>query len=108
MFIKEIKTKNRKTGKEYVKHALIESVRTERGPRHRTVMQLGQLKLSKDLWPLLVGELESRLSGQLLLNIPGSKTPLKVRNAADRVMENFTIRCERRKENRKIYPGKTL
>ncbi len=101
MFIKEIKTRNKKTGKEYVKHALIESIRTPQGPRHRTVMQLGHLKLSKELWPVLIAELESRLSGQDSLNLPGVKVPVKVKRAADTAMENFVIRDERRIENRK-------
>ena len=39
MYIRETKTENRKTGKVYVKHTLVESVRTPKGPRQRTVMQ---------------------------------------------------------------------
>jgi transposase len=101
MFIKEIKTRNKKTGKEYTKHALVESVRTAKGPRQRTVMQLGQLKLPRDLWPQLIAELESRISGQLSLSIPGTKIPRKVKDAADTAMENFTICTARRIENRK-------
>lgn len=101
MYIKEIKTRNRKTNKEYVKHILVESIRTEKGPRHRTVMQLGVLTLPKELWPTLIAELESRISGQIQLTLPGVKLPLKVKNAADKAMENFTIRSARRIENRK-------
>ncbi len=40
MFIREVKTINKKTGNKYIKHVLMESVRTENGPRQRTVMQL--------------------------------------------------------------------
>ena len=101
MFIKEIKTRNVKTGKEYVKHTLVESVRTDKGPRQRTVMQLGNLKLSKEMWPALIAELESRISGQSSLNIPGTKISLQIRRAADLAMENFTICSARRIENRK-------
>ncbi len=101
MFIKEIKTKNKKTGREYIKHALVESVRTEKGPRQRTVMQLGRLKLPKELWPELIAELECRISGQLSLNLPGNKIPKRVKDAADTAMENFTICTARRIENRK-------
>ncbi len=101
MFIKEIKTRNLKTSKEYVKHSLVESVRTEKGPRQRTVMQLGKLTLPRESWHLLVAELESRISGQSELALPGTKIPLKVKNAADTAMERFTIRGSRRIENRK-------
>jgi len=101
MYIKEIKTRNSKTGKKYVKYTLVESVRTDKGPRQRTVMQLGNLKLSKEMWPALIAELESRISGQSSLNIPGTKIPLQIRRAADLAMDNFTICSARRVENRK-------
>jgi transposase len=101
MYIKEIKTRNTKTKREYVKHALVEAVRTESGPRQRTVMQLGVLTLPKELWPLLIAELEKRISGQIELTLPGVKLPLKVKNAADRAMERFTIRRAKRIEKRK-------
>ena len=101
MFIKEIKTRNKKTGKEYIKYALVESVRTEKGPRQRTVMQLGQLKLPKELWSQLIAELECRISGQPTLNLPGTRISLRVKIAANSAMENFTIRTARRVENRK-------
>ena len=101
MYIKAIKTRNSKTGKEYVKHTLVESIRTEKGPRHRTVMQLGKLKLPKEMWPILIAELESRISGQISLNLPGTKIPLKIRKVADAAMDNFTICNARRIENRK-------
>jgi len=101
MFIKEIKTRNKKTGKEYIKHTLVESVRTEKGPRQRTVMQLGQLNLPKETWPLLIAELESRISGQGTLSLPKTKIPLRIRKAADSAMDKFTICNARRIENRK-------
>lgn len=101
MYIKEIKTRNRNNDKEYVKHILVESIRTEKGPRTRTVMQLGKLALPKEFWPLLTAELESRISGQIQLSLPGIKLPIKVKNTADRAMEKFTIRSSKRVEKRK-------
>ena len=64
MFIRESKTKNKKTGKVYIKHSLIESVRTERGPRQRVVMTLGLLSLDRSLWKSLAFALESYLNGE--------------------------------------------
>ncbi len=64
MFIRESKTKNRKTGAVYLKHSLVESVRTERGPRQRVVLTLGQLTLDRAHWKDLAFALESYLNGE--------------------------------------------
>ena len=108
MFIKKIKTRNKKTGREYIKHALVESLRTEKGPRQRTIMQLGRLKLHKKYWPQLVAELECRISGQATLNLPGTQISTGVKNAANAAMGNFTIRNARRVENRKNIEGEEV
>ncbi len=63
MYIRESKTKNKKTGKVYIKHSLVESVRTKRGPRQRLVMTLGQLDIDKSLWKDLALALEIYLHG---------------------------------------------
>jgi len=64
MFIREVKTVNKKTGMEYITHKLVESVRTEHGPRQRIVMELGSLTLPKVDWKRLAHALECRLMGQ--------------------------------------------
>lgn len=64
MFIRESKTKNKKTGKVYIKHSLVESVRTERGPRQRLVMTLGKLDLDRNQWKDLALALELYLNGE--------------------------------------------
>ena len=64
MFIRESKTKNKKTGKVYIKHSLVESVRTERGPRQRLVMTLGKLELDRKQWKDLALSLELYLNGE--------------------------------------------
>jgi len=64
MYIKEYRTKNKKTGKVYVKHQLVEAYRTQKGPRQRVVMNLGRLKVPKSDWRKLAFALESRLAGQ--------------------------------------------
>lgn len=53
-----------KNGNIYIKHKLIESVRTENGPRQRIVMGLGTLKIPKNKWKQLAMILEIKLSGQ--------------------------------------------
>jgi len=64
MFIRESKTRNKKTGKVYIKHSLVESVRTERGPRQRQVLTLGQLSVDRQHWKDLANSLEAFLTGE--------------------------------------------
>tara|TARA_B100001059_G_scaffold110577_1_gene110703 strand:+ start:359 stop:2203 length:1845 start_codon:yes stop_codon:yes gene_type:complete len=64
MFIRESKTTNKKTGKVYIKHTLVESVRTDKGPRQRNVLTLGKLDLDRSLWKSLANSLEAYLYGE--------------------------------------------
>ena len=67
MYIREKVTTHKKTGKAYTKHVLMESVRTPKGPRQRTVMPLGKLELPREQWKALAACLERKLSGQMQL-----------------------------------------
>lgn len=64
MFIRATKTKNKDTGQVYTTHRLVESIRTENGPRQRVVMYLGEVTLDKSEWRRLAKVLEARLAGQ--------------------------------------------
>ena len=64
VFIREYKTVNKKNGETYIKHRLVESVRTENGPRQRVIMNLGQLTLPHAEWKKLAHALECQLSNQ--------------------------------------------
>lgn len=64
MFIRESKTKNKKTEITYTTHKLVENYRTEKGTRQRVIMSLGTLTLPKKRWTELAALLESRISGQ--------------------------------------------
>jgi hypothetical protein len=101
MFIREYKTKNKKTGKIYIKHQLVESYRTEAGPRQRIVMNLGKVNLNKSGWRKLAFVLEGKLSGQdSLLDEPG------INAAADAAMKNYDFYKIRKKN--KVPGGGTL
>ncbi len=63
MFIRETETKNRKTGAVYIKHQLVESIRTESGPRQRVVMDLGHLDIDRSRWKSLAIAIADRLAG---------------------------------------------
>jgi hypothetical protein len=63
LFIK--RTKRSLRGKTYTNHLLVESVATERGPRHRVICSLGSLAPApKAHWLKLAHHLEQSLGGQ--------------------------------------------
>ena len=64
MFIKEIQKKNRDYDKVFISHRLMESYRTERGPRQRKILSLGKLELPKEQWKLLADRIEEKVIGQ--------------------------------------------
>ena len=67
MFIREYKTKNKKTGTTYITHRLVESYATDNGPRQRIILHLGTITIPKNQWRDLAIVLESKISGQQLI-----------------------------------------
>ncbi len=67
MFIRKIpKTQN---GRKYLHYALVESVRTEKGPRQKIICSLGSMKpRPKKEWLALAKKVEDALLGQTRLN----------------------------------------
>jgi transposase len=64
MYIREYKQTNEKTGEVYVKHKLVKSYRTAKGPRQRVIMPLGTLTVPRIDWTRLAHALECRITGQ--------------------------------------------
>jgi len=65
MFIRKVPHKNNKTRKEYYTYKLVGSIRTERGPRQRTVLNLGvDFNLPKEQWKDLANCIEEIITGQ--------------------------------------------
>jgi transposase len=64
MFIREIKKHNKHYPKEFISHRLVESIRTPKGPRQRTILNLGTLELPKEQWKTLANAIEAKLTGQ--------------------------------------------
>ncbi|MEQ6391347.1 IS1634 family transposase [Bacillaceae bacterium S4-13-58] len=87
MFIRETITQNKVTKTKYKKHVLVESYRTEKGPRQRVVMQLGTLTLPKSEWKKLAAALEGRLAGQTTL----FEEDQAIADAAEQAMANFSF-----------------
>lgn len=72
MFIRKTTHTDIKTGQVYCTYKLVESIRTERGPRQRTVLNLGaDFSLAQDKWKEVADRIETIISGQLsLLPVP--------------------------------------
>jgi transposase len=65
MFIRKVPHKDKKNRKEYFTYKLVESVRTERGPRQRDVLNLGvSFDLPREQWKELANCIEATLTGQ--------------------------------------------
>jgi transposase len=103
VFIRAYHTTNKKTGKKYTAHKLVESFSTENGSRQRIVMQLGTLTLPKGEWRKLAKSLESKLSGQSMLLLDQN-----IEEIADKAIEHHelvrTVEAEKiqRKENQEL------
>ena len=65
MFIGQLKVS--RNGRSYTYHRLLESVRTDKGPRQRLVLSLGTLDLPKSEWPRLAERIEDLLNHQELI-----------------------------------------
>ncbi|MHB1336813.1 MAG: IS1634 family transposase [Candidatus Humimicrobiaceae bacterium] len=93
MFIRASKTKNKKTGEVYIKHQLVEAYRSQKGPRQRVVLNLGQVSINKKDWRRLAFELENRLCGQgSLIN----DAPIEA--AVDEILRNYDFYKIRKKK----------
>jgi hypothetical protein len=65
MFIRKTTHTNNKNGQKYFTYKLVESVRTQRGPRQHTVLNIGrEFNLAQDQWKELADRIESIISGQ--------------------------------------------
>jgi len=68
MYIRKTTHTNNKTGQRYHTYKLVESIRTDRGPRQQTLLNLGtDFALPQDRWNELISRIQGILSGQLPL-----------------------------------------
>ncbi len=79
MFIRKVKHKNKKRRQSYYTYKLVDSVRTERGPRQRVVLNLGvDFHLPNEQWKDLANCIEELITGQQ----PLIEYPEVIRNLA--------------------------
>ena len=64
MFIRETKKSNKGYKKQFIYHLLVESYRTDKGPRQRILLDLGKLTIPKEQWKLLANRIEEIINGQ--------------------------------------------
>jgi len=65
MFIREVNHTDKKNKTEYYTYKVVESLRTERGPRQHALLNLGtDFNLPKDQWKDLANRLEEIITGQ--------------------------------------------
>ncbi len=89
MFIRKTTHTNRKNGQKYHTYKLVESIRTERGPGHRPVLNLGRhFSVPEEQWKYLANRIESVISGQQNL--------FPVSNESERVARSFARKIIRR------------
>ena len=68
MFIRQTTHTDNKTGKQYRTYKLVESIRTDRGPRQRAVLNIGaDFTLPVEKWKELADRIEAIISGQCSL-----------------------------------------
>ncbi len=81
MYIRRTTIKSRKNGEPYYTYRLVESVRTEKGVRQYTILNLGRdFPYPRELWPDLACRIEEIISGQKRL----FELPAEIETAAQR------------------------
>lgn len=102
MFIKKTLKTDRKSGKTYFAYHLVESVRTEKGPRQRTLLYMGSdIKLPEGEHKLLAERIEGIISGQQsLLQYPENIEKLAQTYASQVIRRLSTPKnCAEKQEN---------
>jgi len=64
MFIREVVKQNKGYKRKFIYHQLVESFRTDRGPRQRILLNMGRVDLPKENWKALANRIEEILSHQ--------------------------------------------
>lgn len=64
MFIREVVKRNKGYKREFIYHQLVESYRTDQGPRQRIILNMGRIQLSKEKCKYLANRIEEILLHQ--------------------------------------------
>ena len=96
MFIRRVPHRNKKNGKEYYTYKLVGSIRTERGPRQRDILNLRvDFDLPKEQWKDLANCIEEIITGQkTLIDYPKEIKALARRYARNIIRQQACITAE--------------
>jgi len=87
MYIKKVRKKNKGSDKVFEYLHLVENIRTERGPRQRLILNLGNLDIPKDQYKDLANCIESLLTGQKSLFSVEESIEKHARGAVKSILE---------------------
>jgi len=96
MYIKQVIKGNGKTNKRYKYFHLVESVRTEKGPRQRLILNLGKIDLDPSQYPSLSRRIEDILTGQMSIY----EVPLKIEQIARRAATKIFDKNSREEQSK--------
>ena len=94
MFIKKVRKRNGRTRKLYEYLHLVESVRTEKGPRQRLVLNLGNLQIEPSQYQSLARRIEDILTGQRSLVELDKTLERSAREAARKIFKKQSEQLE--------------
>jgi len=100
MFIRKVTQNNKKNKQKYHTFKLVESVRTERGPRQRDILNLGtNFKLPQKLWKDLANRIEEIIIGQsTLLDYPEEIETLAKKYGKKIIKQQSSVVIEKKEE----------
>jgi len=99
MFIKKVFKTNGKSKKKYQYLHLVESLRTENGPRQKLILNLGKLDIHKSQFTTLAKRIESILTGQKMLFDIDEKLEKHAQNASLKIFKKQAKEINKYKEN---------
>jgi hypothetical protein len=93
MFIRKVDHKNKKNRNKYFTYKLVDSIRTERGPRQRVILNLGvDFNLPQEQWKDLANCIEEIITGQKpLIDYPKAISSLAKRYARRIIREQASV-----------------
>lgn len=91
MFIKEVKKQNKGYAKIFCAHRLMESYRAQKGPRQRTILNIGKLDIPQEQWKILADRIEAIINGQEALFSIDKKIENLAEHYAEVIIKNKLI-----------------
>jgi transposase len=103
MFIRRKRKQNPGSSKTYLYHQLVEAVRTAEGPRQHLLLDLKDLGLPREKWPLLARGIEARVRGQTQLLCLDEEVVRAVERYAGEVEREWGQGCRGEEEEAEGY-----